>query len=1110
MKKRILIICVTLVGILIAGGLFVVYFYKQIQNLEAYRPTIVDYAKKALDRDIQYASGHVSFGFWPALTFEKVAIMEKNGRDHFASAARLTVSVALLPYLLERKIILTDIDLQQPHIVIVRDKLGKWNIDDLMETKKGPTVELGGLTVQEGNVTFRDLWISPEGIQTDFKDVRLKIDHLQREKKASFQLAAVLSEKVRKVRLGMEGSFYIPRHPEPLINGRIDSRLRIQELDLATCWPYYGGKVPFQQLAGLLNADIVVKGQKQEFTSSGTIELKNVKFHYPRVFPGPLTPASLRLVYDLKRTSDEISLSKTELAVDDVRIKGQGTIRELGKEDPIIDIKATLGPFDLEKYGQYVPYGIIPPGTSTFIREHIRAGIFHIQESSLKGRLSQLRKWGAAGHDNLLVVKTSVAKGVVGFGNSTPVFNGITGELVFMERDIHFNQMTGYFGASPVSLTGKIAGYPPPEPATYPFTATVQPTNRELAWLMGEDLFKKLSFSGNTTLKLSGLGTLANYRLNGEWNLTPALYRYGDVMIKTAGQRNQLDFVAAIRDGKLQMDPFNYSLGTLVLSGTLTSPLKDAKQPYSMSFRTKTVNLSDLQSCFPELKRRQAEGLAQAVISGEGGGKAGTPDRWRGDISLQGTSFHLSENMKIIKDVNGSIHLEGEKATSSRLFGRYGETPFTVGGEVKDFKAPAFSLTFSLPFFYPEDFGYRSLPTGYQIRDISGDVSFRNDLWQVRSLSAKLNDAVVTAKGSVQAGRERVISGDVSFSYLKGEELAAVMRLEKTGDGKTGGPPISMQASVRAAAGKLGDLSFSDLRADLAYNAKKPDSPPLLKATVRAVGGKLDELLFKDLHADLGYKSDKLELSSLTWAMQDGRGTAKGSTQFGAASSQRHQYQFQLDRVPAEALFWTAEKREQDRRVKGTVTATGDLTATGKTAAELKASTAGTVKMDIEKGIIRNVNALYKIFSVLNMSQLLRLKLPDMTADGMPYNSITATMLFKNGIMTSNDFYIDSDAMNILAMGSMDIVQENIDLKVGLQPLQTVDKIVSRIPVAGWILTDENRKFITVYFDVKGPMKAPEVRAIPGRELSAEGLDMVKKVFKLPKKLITDTGEVLY
>jgi uncharacterized protein involved in outer membrane biogenesis len=1091
---------------MIAGGLLV-YFYKQIQNLESFRPVILDYAKKALERDVQYASGHVSFGFRPTLTFEKVVIMEQNGRDQFASAVRLDVGVALLPYLIDRKIIIRKIILQQPHVVVVRDKQGKWNIDDLITTKKEPPVELGGLSVQGGSLNFRDLWISPEGMKAGFKDVRLEVDQLQRGKKSAFSLAAVLTEKSRNTNLEMDGSLHLAPIKDPLINSRIDSRLRIQELDLAACRPYYGGKVTFQHLNGLLNADLAIKGQKQDFTSSGTVEVRNVKFHYPLVFPVPLTPSSVRLAYDLKSTVGEISLNKAELALDDVRIKGQGAIRELEKEDPFIDIKATMGPFDLEKYGQYVPYGIIPPGTSAFIKKHIRAGIFNVREGSLRGRLSQLRKWGAAGHENLLLVKTSVEKGVVSPGGATPIFNGIQGELVFMERDIQLNQMTGYFGASPVNLTGKIAGYSLSEPAVYPFYATVQPTTRELAWMIGEDMLKKLSFNGNTTLKISGMGPLDDYRLNGEWNLTPARYQYGDVMLKPSGQENRLDFMATIRGGIMQMEPCHYSLGPLAISGTMTIPLQDQNQPYSASLRTNTVNLRDLQTWFPELRRRQGEGLAQATISGAGGGKAVIPDRWRGDISLQGASYRLSEHMKPIKDVNGFIHIEGDKATSSRLSGRYGETPFTVAGTVTDFKSPAFSLTFSLPLFQPDDFGYRSLPAGFQIRDISGDVSFGNNLWQIRSLSARLNDALVTARGSVQDGRERVINGDVSISYLKGEELEKVLKLEQKGDKKTDSPPVSLQAKVQAVAGKLGDLSFSDLRADVAYQAKKPDSPPLIKATVQLGGGKIDDLTFKNLRADLGYNSDRLQFSSLTWSMEGGRVAAKGITQLPAAGSPRHQYQFQLDRVPAEAIFLTAEK---DKRVRGMVTASGDLSAAGKTAAELKASAAGTVKMGIDKGIIYKVSALYKIFSLFNMSQLLKLNLPDINTDGMPFNSITATFLLKSGIMKSNDFYIDSDVMNVAVVGNMDIIRDNIDFKVGLQPLQTVDKIVSRIPVAGWILTDDNRRFITVYFDVKGPVRDPEVKALQVRELTSEGRATFKRIFKLPQKLITDTGEVLY
>jgi hypothetical protein len=439
--------------------------------------------------------------------------------------------------------------------------------------------------------------------------------------------------------------------------------------------------------------------------------------------------------------------------------------------------------------------------------------------------------------------------------------------------------------------------------------------------------------------------------------------------------------------------------------------------------------------------------------------------------------------------------------------GRYGETPFTVAGAVTSLTPPSFSLTFSLPFFQPDDFGYPRLPAGYQLRDVRGDISCGNDLWQVRALSARLNDAVVTARGSFREGREKVINGDVSFSYLQGEELAALLKSAGAGDRKPDASPLSVQARVGAAAGKIGELSFTELRADLNYNAKNPNLPSLIKATIQAGGGKLAERSFKNLHAELGYESDQLEVSSLTWAMGTGHGTAKGTSHLPAAGSPRHHYQFQLEGVPAESLLWTGG---QDRRVKGMLTARGDLTATGKTAAEVKASAAGTVKMRIEKGIISKVNTLYKIFSILNMSQLLKLKLPDLNADGMPYNYITATLLLKDGIMTSKDVYIDSEAINILAMGTMDLIQEKVDLKVGLQPLQTLDKIVSKIPVMGWILTDVDRRLITVYFEVKGPVADPEVKAISGRELSAEGIDMVKRVFKLPQKLITDTGEVLY
>jgi hypothetical protein len=99
--------------------------------------------------------------------------------------------------------------------------------------------------------------------------------------------------------------------------------------------------------------------------------------------------------------------------------------------------------------------------------------------------------------------------------------------------------------------------------------------------------------------------------------------------------------------------------------------------------------------------------------------------------------------------------------------------------------------------------------------------------------------------------------------------------------------------------------------------------------------------------------------------------------------------------------------------------------------------------------------------------------------------------------------------MNIVAAGRTDLINRTIDALVGLQPLQTIDRVVSRIPIAGWILTDDDRRLITVYFEAKGPLDNPVVKSIPLKGLSEETLGIFKRVLQLPNRLITGAGTVI-
>jgi uncharacterized protein YhdP len=159
--------------------------------------------------------------------------------------------------------------------------------------------------------------------------------------------------------------------------------------------------------------------------------------------------------------------------------------------------------------------------------------------------------------------------------------------------------------------------------------------------------------------------------------------------------------------------------------------------------------------------------------------------------------------------------------------------------------------------------------------------------------------------------------------------------------------------------------------------------------------------------------------------------------------------------------------------------------------------------------MLRKFSVLSKVFSILNVSQLFKFKLPDMVSEGMPYTKVDGSLAIKDGIISTEDLFVASNAMNISIVGKNDFINDKLDLTVGIQPLQTVDKVVSHIPVVGWILTGENKAMFSTYFEVKGKSADPNVTAIPITSLGKGVLGIFKRVFQLPVKLFTDTGEVI-
>jgi uncharacterized protein YhdP len=358
------------------------------------------------------------------------------------------------------------------------------------------------------------------------------------------------------------------------------------------------------------------------------------------------------------------------------------------------------------------------------------------------------------------------------------------------------------------------------------------------------------------------------------------------------------------------------------------------------------------------------------------------------------------------------------------------------------------------------------------IRRMNASLLVQGGKYTIKSFSGLLNNSNFSISGVYAGGNAPEAAFTVTSSNLDVDDLLLLSKL-----GEQGGNSASQAA-------------------------RKTD----LKLKLVAEAGKYGRIPFNKLNVTANQDAGVLYLQGLDASVFGGKLAAKGRVASTGGQGNRYDLNVNLERVNAERLF---QALDITREVTGSLNLQGDITARGESLADIKKTALGNVRLRLENGKLRRFNVLSKMFSILNVSQLLKFQLPDMVSDGMPYNEIKGSFAINDGSVATHDLFIASDAINVSVVGKTDVVKEDLDFTIGVQPLQTVDKVVNRIPVVGWLLTGKDKDFLTVFFEAKGKWSDPQVSAIPAKSVAKGVFNIFRRVFELPVRLFTDTGEVL-
>lgn len=168
----------------------------------------------------------------------------------------------------------------------------------------------------------------------------------------------------------------------------------------------------------------------------------------------------------------------------------------------------------------------------------------------------------------------------------------------------------------------------------------------------------------------------------------------------------------------------------------------------------------------------------------------------------------------------------------------------------------------------------------------------------------------------------------------------------------------------------------------------------------------------------------------------------------------------------------------------------------------------GQINLRLTQGLLRGFKSISRALALFNVGNILTFNFPDVDKEGLLYERIKGTLTFTDGVVASEDLAVSSPAFDMAFVGKGDLVKDRLDFVIGVKPLQTVDKILSSIPLAGWILTGEKKAFVVANFRVTGSSQDPQVKAIPFSSLSDMAVGIFKRTFGLPGKIVDDVKEL--
>ncbi len=378
------------------------------------------------------------------------------------------------------------------------------------------------------------------------------------------------------------------------------------------------------------------------------------------------------------------------------------------------------------------------------------------------------------------------------------------------------------------------------------------------------------------------------------------------------------------------------------------------------------------------------------------------------------------------------------------------------------------------------------------------------------TLVAEAASAAKTAKPDYRVtGRLELGQGQMQFGFLRSPVMLSSATLALDGRGmKLQMPsatieqaPIDLSMSVRDFSHPEMELNAVAQRLDLMVMKfiRLPWSPPtpvmMFKIPVTGYLGarkaKLARLEMSDVGANYRYDHGN-------WYVRGFKADALGG-HIAMEISGRHKddwihMQGQLAQIDGATLMRLIKESGRPQ-MTGKMDFSGDLWA--DTNNDFFTTLDGTLSVNAQQGVLAKFRLLSIILGMIDLKSWLTANVPDPRVAGLPFDTLTSSFAGYNGVFRTDDLMLKGSVMDMGAQGSINMGQGTMDMTVEMVPFNTVNWLVTKIPLLGEHLAAGTTLF-AAYFRVSGPISDPHVSVKPITSVA----ELVKKTLGLPINII--------